>query len=127
MAERREGGRESFPAKAAGPPETGSLEKTPDPLDRRLLRLSPEDNVAAATTTIQAGESVLIGGRPVRIEQTIPTGHKVAIRPIAAGEKVTKYGAPIGSATRDIQPGQYVHTHNVRSDYLPTLARGESV
>ncbi len=96
-------------------------------LDRRLLRLSPEDNVAAATTTLQAGEAVSIDGRPVRVEQTIPTGHKVAIRPIAAGEKVTKYGAPIGSATRDIQPGQYVHTHNVKSDYLPTLARGESV
>jgi hypothetical protein len=38
---------------------------------------------------------------------------------------VVKYGAPIGSATRDIGPGEYVHTHNVKSDYLPTLARGE--
>jgi altronate dehydratase len=81
--------------------------------------------VAAATATIQAGESVLIDGRPVRVEQTIPTGHKVAILPIASGEKVTKYGAPIGSATRDIRPGQYVHTHNVKSDYLPTFERGE--
>ena len=100
-------------------------EKTPDPLDRRLLRLSPEDNVAAVTTTIEAGETVLIDGRAVRMTQTIPTGHKVAVLCIAAGEKVTKYGAPIGSATRDIQPGEYVHTHNVRSDYLPTFGRGE--
>jgi altronate dehydratase small subunit len=92
--------------------------------DPRLLRLAPEDNVAAATTTIQAGETVVIDGRPVRMAQTIPTGHKVAIAPIAAGEKVTKYGAPIGSATSAIQPGEYVHTHNVKSDYLPTLAWG---
>jgi altronate dehydratase small subunit len=125
MADAREGGRESFPAKPARTPgEIGSPEKAPDPLDRRLLRLAPEDNVAAATTTIQAGETVLIDGRPVCIGQTVPTGHKVAIRPIAAGEKVTKYGAPIGSATRDIQPGEYVHTHNVKSDYLPTFERG---
>jgi len=128
MAEKREGGREAFPAKPARTPgEIRSPEKTPDPLDRRLLRLSPEDNVAAATTTIQAGETVMIGGRPVRIAQTIPTGHKVAILLIAEGQKITKYGAPIGSATRDIQPGDYVHTHNVKSDYLPTLARGEGL
>jgi altronate dehydratase len=93
--------------------------------DPRLLRLAPEDNCAAATTTIPAGETVLIDGQPVRMAQTIPTGHKVAIAPIAAGEKVKKYGAPIGSATCAVQPGEYVHTHNVKSDYLPTLARGD--
>ena len=45
-------------------------------------------------------------------------------RPIAAGEKVFKYGAPIGSATQPIAPGDYVHTRNLKSDYLPTYARG---
>jgi hypothetical protein len=94
-------------------------------MDPRLLRLAPADNVAAATTTIQAGETLLIDGRPVRIAQTIPTGHKVAIAPIASGEKIKKYGAPIGSATRAIAPGEYVHAHNLKSDYLPTFARGE--
>ena len=88
--------------------------------DPRLLRLSPEDNVAAVTTTIEAGESVTIDGQTVTIPDRVPTGHKVAVGPIAAGEKVIKYGAPIGSATRDIRPGEYVHTHNLASDYLPT-------
>jgi altronate dehydratase small subunit len=91
--------------------------------DPRLMQLAPEDNVAVARTTIAAGEPVLIGGRTVMLGQAIPTGHKVAIAPIAAGGKVRKYGAPIGSATCDIQPGQYVHTHNVKSDYLPTYTR----
>jgi hypothetical protein len=50
----------------------------------------------------------------------------VAARPIPAGAKVIKYGAVIGSATRDIAPGEVVHTHNLRSDYLPTFLRGES-
>jgi hypothetical protein len=97
----------------------------PRATDPRLLRLAPDDNVAAATATLQAGETLLIDGRPVRIGQTIPTGHKVAITAIAAGGKIRKYGAPIGSATRPIHPGEYVHTHNVKSDYLPTFARGE--
>ncbi len=89
-------------------------------LDHRLLRLAPEDNVAVATTTIPAGEALEIDGEPRPCDRTIPTGHKVAIARIPAGAKVLKYGAPIGSATCDIQPGCYVHTHNLKSDYLPT-------
>ena len=86
----------------------------------RLLRLDAEDNVAAATRTIEAGESITLDGRPVTVPVRVPTGHKVALVPIAAGQKVIKYGAPIGSATRDVRPGEYVHTHNLASDYLPT-------
>jgi len=91
--------------------------------DPRLMQLAPEDNVAVAKATIPAGETILIAGRTISLSEPIPTGHKVAIVPIAAGEKVKKYGAPIGSATRDIQPGQYVHTHNLKSDYLLTYTR----
>jgi len=53
----------------------------------------------------------------------LPIGHKVAARAIAAGEKILKYGAPIGSATAPIAAGEHVHTHNVQSDYLPTVLR----
>ncbi len=88
--------------------------------DPRLLRLSPHDNVAAVTSTIEPGESMVIDGAAVEVTSRIPTGHKVAMRAIAQGDKVLKYGTPIGSATRDIQPGEYVHTHNLQSDYLPT-------
>lgn len=89
--------------------------------DPRLLRLSPDDNICAATETLEAGEVVVIGGKPVTLPCTVPTGHKIAVLPIARGEKVKKYGAPIGTATQDIRPGDYVHTHNLKSDYLPTF------
>jgi len=88
--------------------------------DPRLLRLDPQDNVAVATTTLQAGESVVIAGRPLTLPDRVPTGHKLALVRIATGEKVVKYGSPIGSATCDIRPGDYIHTHNLKSDYLPT-------
>jgi len=92
--------------------------------DPRILVLAPQDNVGVAKTALRAGESPSIGGREVTLAESIEQGHKLAVAPIAAGQKVLKYGAPIGSATRDIEPGESVHTHNLKSDYLPTYARG---
>lgn len=94
-----------------------------DATDRRILVLSPEDNVAVACSDLAAGESVVIDGQDVTIERDIPTGHKLARRAIAAGDTVLKYGAPIGSARAAIPPGCYVHTHNLKSDYIPTWDR----
>ena len=94
--------------------------------DSRLLQLAPDDNICAARSTIEAGEAILIDGREVTVSLQVPTGHKIAVRAIAVGEKVHKYGAPIGSATQSIAPGDYVHTHNLKSDYLPTYSRGSS-
>jgi len=45
----------------------------------------------------------------------IPAGHKYALRKIAVGEYVVKYGEIIGRATQDIAEGEWVHTHNVKS------------
>lgn len=90
------------------------------PDDPRLLRLASEDNVCSAARPIEAGEVIAIGGQSVTVARRIPTGHKIAVTPIMPGEKVTKYGVPIGTATQAIRPGDYVHTHNVTSDYLPT-------
>ncbi len=44
--------------------------------------------------------------------QRIPAGHKVAVRPIASGEEIRRYGQIIGFATAPIAPGQHVHEHN---------------
>lgn len=95
-----------------------------EPLDDRLLQLSPKDNTAVARLTIPQGTVLRIAGAAIALGVDVPTGHKVAIREIARGEKVLKYGASIGSATETIPPGAVVHTHNLRSDYLPTFARG---
>ena len=91
--------------------------------DSRIVQISPDDNIAVAVTTLTAGQSVTLNGKTLSCSQEIPAGHKLAVRPIAAGEKVRKYGAPIGAATCDIQPGDWVHTHNLKSDYLATHAR----
>ncbi|MCP8939600.1 UxaA family hydrolase [Alsobacter sp. SYSU M60028] len=85
-----------------------------------LLVLDPGDNIAVATRDLAAGESVRAGDIALTLERATATGHKVAVRPIRAGEKVVKFRVPIGSATRDIRPGDYVHLHNLKSDYIAT-------
>ncbi|MGE4219050.1 MAG: UxaA family hydrolase [Alphaproteobacteria bacterium] len=55
----------------------------------------------------QSGDVVL--GAP------IPYGHKVALKDIAAGGEIKKYGLIIGRATAPIPAGQHVHVHNVES------------
>jgi hypothetical protein len=81
--------------------------------------------VLTAIHTLPGETQVLIGHRELTISGSIPIGHKVAARWIQAGERIIKYGVPIGSATREIEPGELVHTHNLKSDYLPTFKRGE--
>ena len=97
----------------------------PLPNDARLLRLHAADNVLTVIALVLEGRRIVVGGESVETTRTFSLGDKIASRPIAAGEKVVKYGASIGSATRDIARGEHVHMHNLKSDYLPTLLRGE--
>jgi len=85
-----------------------------------LLRIAEEDNVLVLMRPLSEGERLQLGGRAVVFDSGLGLGHKIAARDIAAGEKIVKYGAPIGSAVRDIVLGEHVHLHNIRSDYIPT-------
>ena len=84
------------------------------------MKLAPQDNVAVALRPLAAGETVMLGSSALTIARNIAVGHKLAAQPIAPGDKILKYNCPIGSATVAIAPGEYVHTHNVASNYLPT-------
>lgn len=90
---------------------------------RALLVLDERDNVGTVLCTGGKGEELTLpGGGTLRLAEDIPSGHKVALRPIKKGELVVKYGAAIGEATCDISAGAHVHVHNVRS--LRGKARG---
>ena len=93
--------------------------------DNRLIVLNPVDTVAVARCAIDAGTTVDLLGQPVVLGQAFTLGHKVAICPMAPGDKVLKYGVPIGSATAAIAPGDHVHLHNMKSDYTLTYALTE--
>jgi altronate hydrolase len=71
------------------------------------------DDVAVALRALETGETIEVAGSELRIREPIPRGHKVALRDIAQGAPVRKYGWPIGEATQAIPSGSHVHTTNV--------------
>jgi (2R)-sulfolactate sulfo-lyase subunit alpha len=79
------------------------------------------DDVAVAVSPISAGEEIVVvyldddGEERVHVQADVPYGHKVALQPLAAGAPLTEYATQVGVATRDIQVGDYVHTHNVKT------------
>ena len=87
---------------------------------RDILKITPSDNVAVALRPLAPGEKVEAEGETLTVTSPVPAGHKIALCDLAPGERVIKYGFPIGSATQAILRGSHVHTHNLR-----TLLSGE--
>ena len=80
-----------------------------------VIVITPRDNVATALEPLAAGRTIDAGGVEVTVRESIASGHKIALSRIPAGGEVVKYGSPIGTATKDIEAGTHVHTHNVAS------------
>ncbi|MDO5288928.1 MAG: altronate dehydratase family protein [Pseudomonadota bacterium] len=94
--------------------------------DSPLLHLHPQDNVLVAKTALALGQDIPSLG--LRVRAQVPAGHKIAARRIAQGEQVKKYNTVIGVATRDLEPGDYVHSHNLKLvDYYRDPAFGADV
>ena len=91
---------------------------------KRAIVIDAKDNVATALTGIESGDMVTVVSSSqnkvceIKITEAIPFGHKLAIMAITKGDKVVKYGEPIGRASRDIGLGDYVHINNVDSNRI---------
>ena len=89
----------------------------------RALHADPADNVAIVVQPVKAGDVLSVEHElVVTAEEEIPTGHKIALRDIPAGEAVIKYGVPIGRATKNIPVGTHAHVHNIE-DITEELCR----
>lgn len=82
----------------------------------KCIQIHPDDNVAVALHPVAKGEEIELGGVRVTAAEDIPQGHKLALRSIAEGENIVKYGFPIGHATCAIEPGSWVHVHNTKTN-----------
>lgn len=85
-----------------------------------------KDNVATIISNeVTKGKIVPMVIQGAKLEVTanadIPYGHKIAIKPIAKGETVFKYGLSIGKAMEDIKVGDHVHVQNIE----PCRGRGD--
>lgn len=84
----------------------------------RAIVLHANDNVATLIDPGRSADPCILQGevsRTLSLSSDIPFGHKVCIRDLAAGADVIKYGQMIGTASRSIQSGDHVHTHNVEA------------
>ena len=94
---------------------------------RAWIRLHDLDNCVVAIKTLRPDDSIHLDSELITCKQTIPAGHKVAVKPISQGSEVTKYGWPIGVATQNIQAGEHIHDHNLkcehRMDYTELASR----
>jgi len=89
----------------------------------RLILLHEDDNVFVVVAPIEAGDTLTIGGGTVPAREGITVGHKIARHTLEPGDKVIKYGAPIGSMTAYAEAGDWIHMHNMKSDYIAAHSR----
>lgn len=76
------------------------------------IKINEKDNVALCVEKIGKGDFVM----GITAENDIPFGHKIALKNIKKGENIIKYGYPIGHAVDDIKQGEWVHTHNMKTN-----------
>ena len=86
------------------------------------LKINANDNVAVVLADVlTAGDVVEVDGQRVVVQQEVARGHKVALVDMGAGQQVVKYGYPIGHLTQAVKAGEWIHTHNLKSDLCDNL------
>jgi len=85
---------------------------------KRSFKIHDSDNVATLIEDANSEPVRVLGVTQetvITLIESVPLGHKVALSAIEPGGLVIKYGIPIGTATREIHPGEWVHLHNCHS------------
>ncbi|MFJ5964593.1 UxaA family hydrolase [Bacillus sp. NPDC093026] len=83
---------------------------------KEFIVIHPSDNVGIALKVLAQGEKLQHQGNTLILKETIPKGHKFALVDIKQRDNVIKYGYPIGHATTSIATGEWVHTHNIKTN-----------
>ena len=81
-----------------------------------FIKINPADNVAVAIHDVQAGGCFDIDGVQIVPQTLIPAGHKVALKDIAEGEDVVKYGFPIGHLLKSVPQGGLIDHSVLRTN-----------
>lgn len=88
----------------------------------QLLVHDPKDNVGVVVVEgLEAGTEMLCvvtlddSDFQLVARQTVPIGHKIALRDLKAGDTVIKYGHDIGRVVADVRQGEHVHVHNLKT------------
>lgn len=84
-------------------------------MQANYIRIHKDDKVAVALCPLVAGTEIVIDERSFPLVEDIPQGHKFALEDLAAGERVIKYGYPIGITKEPVKTGAWIHVHNMKT------------
>jgi len=85
-------------------------------MNRRYLRIHPEDNAAIALIDLRQGEQIDLSGVQCVLCSDIPAKHKFALRSFAPGDAIIMYGTLIGRAVAPIRQGELLSIKNTRHE-----------
>ena len=83
---------------------------------KEFIKINECDNVIIALRDYKKDEVIDLEDEKITLLEDINRGHKIAIKNINKGENIVKYGLPIGYALEDIKIGNWVHTHNTKTN-----------
>ncbi|MBQ6210541.1 MAG: altronate dehydratase [Prevotella sp.] len=86
-----------------------------------FLKINPADSVIVCLRPFKKGESIVVDGQTIAIQQDTPAGHKVLIKDAPMGTDIIKYGYPIGHTTQDMAPGQWINENNLKTNLSGSL------
>lgn len=87
----------------------------------QVLKINPADNVVVAIQPQSAGAVIDVDGAKITVLEDVPAGHKIAIKDIAEGENVIKYGFPIGHAREAKKAGSWMNENNIKTNLAGLL------
>jgi len=83
-------------------------------LQRNVLKIAPEDNVAVALSRLDTGDEVVLEGQSYKIQSRVPAKHKFTLQDLNAGDRIIMYGGLVGEATAAIRKGEAITVSNMR-------------
>jgi altronate hydrolase len=89
---------------------------------RDFIQIHRADNVWICLRNIKKGDIVEVDGKTIEAKEDISSGHKIAHQVIPIGTMIWKYGFPIGHALKQINVGEWVHTHNTQTNLHREIA-----
>lgn len=87
-----------------------------------IMKLHQKDSVVVALAPIPKNTTLMVDQQTVTTLVNVPQGHKIAVFDLKKDTNVIKYGYPIGHVTQDIQAGEWLHTHNMKTNLSGELA-----
>lgn len=81
-----------------------------------VIKINELDNVAVALKELKVNDLINIDDKQLEMREDIKRGHKIALKDFEAGENIIKYGETIGHAINKIKVGQWIHTHNIKTN-----------